>query len=98
MALLLLLTSLGAVVWRQSRALEASTALAAAQLEREAVGGEIASLLERIQQLESRGRVLQVAKERMGMRVPRAEEIVILPVSEVGETSSCRRGAGECPR
>lgn len=98
MALLLLLASLGAVVWRQSRALEASKALAVAQLERDAVEAEIASLLERIQQLESRGRVLQVAKERMGMRVPRADEIVILPVSEVGETSRCIRGTRECPR
>lgn len=96
MALVVLVASLGAVVWRQSRALDASEALAVAELERDAVEAEIAALVERIQQLESRGRVLREAKDRLGMRVPGAEEIVILPVSEVGESPRCLGAAGGC--
>jgi cell division protein FtsL len=73
-----LLASLSMVVWRQSRAQDALRVLEAARAERALVEAERSALTRRIQRLESRARVVAVAGERFGMRVPSADEIVIL--------------------
>lgn len=79
LAALVLLGALALVPWRQSRALEALASLD--QLRREASEAAATRVdLERsIQVLESRGRVVPLARERLGMHTPSAAELVILP-------------------
>ena len=74
----LLLASLSAVIWRQSRALESQRAAEALRDESALLEARRAQLAHRIQQLESRGRVIDVAQERLGMHVPTSDEIVLL--------------------
>jgi len=75
----LLLASLGLVVWRQSRALEALRQLDAVRQERAMLETERSVLLGRIQRLESRGRIVAAAS-RLGLRIPAGGEIVVLPL------------------
>jgi cell division protein FtsB len=74
-----LLGALGLVAWRQSRGLEALAELDVARRERGLLVADQAELERRIQQLQSRGRVVPEARRRLGMRTPEAAEIVILP-------------------
>jgi cell division protein FtsL len=74
----LLFAALSLVVWRQSRALEELRGLDAARSERTILQAERAELQREIHRLESRGRVLAVAGDRLGLRVPAAHEIVFL--------------------
>ena len=77
-----LLGALGLVVWRQGRALEALSMLDTTRREKALLVADQAELERRIQQLESRARVVPRAREVLGMRTPEAAEIVIL----AGET------------
>lgn len=77
-AFALLFASLSLVVWRQSRALEALRALDAHRSDRALLEAERTELQRDIQRLESRSRILAVAGDRLGLRVPSADEIVIL--------------------
>lgn len=79
---MLLLGSLTAVVWRQSRALEMQRALEVVRAERVLEESRRSSLLRRVEHLESRSRVSEAAGSRLGMRLPTGEEIVILPLGE----------------
>jgi len=76
-----LLGSFSLVVWRQSRALEVLRELHASRTERAIAESERAELMRRIVLLESRGHVVSAAA-RIGLRVPAAHEIVILPLTE----------------
>ena len=76
-----LLVSFSLVVWRQSRALEVLRELHASRTERAIAESERAELMRRIVLLESRGHVVSAAA-RIGLRVPAAHEIVILPLTE----------------
>lgn len=74
-----LLASLTIVVWRQGRALEALRELDRARSARAIAESERSAALARLQHLESRARILDVATRRLGLRVPAAsDEIVIL--------------------
>jgi hypothetical protein len=75
----MLLLSLGLVVWRQARALEALAELDEVRGRRVVLAAERTELERRIQRLESRGWVVPRAERRLGLRTPQAEEIVILP-------------------
>ncbi|HUF49942.1 MAG TPA: cell division protein FtsL [Longimicrobiales bacterium] len=77
-ASVLLFAALSLVVWRQARAFDALRGLDAARSERALLQAERAELQREIQYLESRARVVAVAGERLGLRVPAASEIVIL--------------------
>lgn len=77
-AFALLFTSLSLVVWRQSRALEELRGLDAARSTRAVLQAERSELLREIQRLESRSRIVAVAGTRLNLRVPSANEIVIL--------------------
>jgi hypothetical protein len=74
-----LLGSLSFVAWRQARAIEALEHLD--DLRREVTLGEAeeTDLVREVHFLESRGRVVPEAESRLGMRLPEAGEIVILP-------------------
>ena len=73
------LLSLTYVIWRQSRALDLMRELDRVHIERAAVEAQRAELVQKIDLLESRTRVVAVAGSQLGMRVPSAEQIVILP-------------------
>ena len=77
-----LLASLTLVVWRQSRALDVLGRLEGARRERVVEEAQRSALLRRVEQLESRARVSEVAGDRFGMRLPEGDEIVILPLRE----------------
>jgi hypothetical protein len=74
-----MLFSLGLVVWRQARALEALAALDEVRGRRAVLAAERTELERRIQLLESRSWILPEAERRLGLRTPQANEIVILP-------------------
>lgn len=76
-----LFAALGAVVWRQSRALEAMRGVEALRDEAALLEARRVELARRVGQLERRSRVVGAARDRLDMRVPRSEEIVILPAS-----------------
>ena len=78
--LALLLGSLTLVVWRQSHALVVLRQLDEVRQERVLEEARRASLMRRIESLESRGRVTVEARTRFGMRLPMGTEIVILPM------------------
>lgn len=71
-----LLTSLTIVVWRQGRALEALRELDRARSVRAIAESERSALLARMQHLESRARILDVATRRLGLRVPDRKSVV----------------------
>lgn len=77
-----LLGSLSMVVWRQSRALELLREMDSTRAARAIGEAERSELARRVQYLESRARVVADAQARLGMRVPSAHEIVILPLGE----------------
>ena len=76
------LGSLSLVAWRQGRALELLGDLDQVSREYDMGGAERDELQRRVRFLESRGHVVPEAKERMGMRMPAASEIVILAGAE----------------
>jgi cell division protein FtsL len=78
LAVAALLISLSLVTWRQARAGEALVELDGLKREASLIEAQRAELLRRIQVLESRSRVVRDARERLGMRGPNAEEIVIM--------------------
>ena len=84
----LLLASLSAVIWRQSRALESQRAAEALRDEATLLEATKAQLAHRIQELESRERVVEVAAARLDMHIPSADEIVLLPASRPVEVAS----------
>jgi len=88
LALVLLLASLSLVTWRQSRALEVSRAVEDARQARALMESEVARLEARVRALESRARVVREAGTRLGMRMPGATEIVILPVPAASDADS----------
>lgn len=89
-----LLGSLTLVVWRQSHALGMLRELEAVRHERVVEEARRASLSRRVEQLESRGRVSRVARDRFGMRLPSGSEIVILPLREPASVLAARGSAG----
>ncbi len=88
LAFALLLLGLAPVVRRQSQALQLVRAVERARAERAEVEAERAELRRRIDWLQSRARVAEVAGRR-GMRLPSGMEIVILP-----ETPAVRGSGG----
>lgn len=78
--LLLLLGSLVAVTWRQTRGLAMERELRELESERAVAEAEQVELVRRIEELRSRARILRVARARLGMHLPTEAEIVFLPV------------------
>lgn len=78
------LGSLNMVIWRQSRALDVLKELDAARNSRAAVESEKSQLTGRIQQLESRARIMAVAESWWGMRVPTSDEEFVIMIRPDG--------------
>jgi cell division protein FtsL len=81
-AVALLLAGLSLVAWRQSRAREALAELDGIRREISLMTAERNELVNRIQSLESLGRVIPEAEKRLGMRLPSDGEIVLLARTE----------------
>lgn len=77
--LTLLLGSLLLVTWRQTRGLELESAIRQIETAHEMAGAEKVRHEQNIQRLKSRARVVQVARDRLGMRLAVGDEIVLLP-------------------
>ena len=92
-----LLSSLSLVVWRQSRALEVLRELDRTRMSRAIAQAQGADLSRRVGYLESRAHVVGTVGARLGLRVPLAHEIVILPVDPSSATSNqpLARGNGQ---
>ena len=75
-----LLGALTMVIWRQSLALATLRELDRVRDGRALAEAERSDLIRKIEQLESRAAVVSAAQARLGMRVPSAHEIVILPL------------------
>lgn len=87
-----LLAALTSVVWRQSRALEVVRELDGVRQERALAEAERAELTHDAQRLASRRRIADAAARRLGLRVPAANEIVILSVAAETGTASPQGG------
>jgi len=82
LAVALLLAGLSSVAWRQSRAREELAELDAVRREISLMIAERNELVNRIQSLESLGRVIPEAERRLDMRLPKDGEIVLLARTE----------------
>jgi cell division protein FtsL len=69
LAVAALLVALSLVTWRQARALETLAAVDSVRREQALARAEWEELVRRIQVLESRGRVVPAARERLGMEI-----------------------------
>jgi len=74
----LLLAALSLVTWRQARAREVLGELDGLRRELSLMTAERNELGNQVQVLESRGRVVPEARDRLGMRTPAGAEIVWL--------------------
>ncbi|MEQ8330464.1 MAG: hypothetical protein RJQ04_18620 [Longimicrobiales bacterium] len=79
LAVAVLLGSLGLVTWRQSRAFETLARLDEIRSRTSLAVAERVELERHVQWLESRGRVVPAARDRLDMHTPDASELVIIP-------------------
>lgn len=86
-----LLVAMSLVPWRQSRALEVLAEMDRVERELTLARAEKERLREEVEGLESRERVVREARERLGLRMPSAREVVIL------DLGTAEDGAGEVP-
>jgi cell division protein FtsL len=80
--LLFLLAALSLVTWRQTRGLALEKDVRALETSRAMKEAERVELSRKIESLRSRSRILQVARDRLGMHLPQDQEIVFLPVAD----------------
>lgn len=88
--LLLLLGSLSLVTWRQTRGLALERQLRELETERAMREAERVELTREIERLRSRSRIVQVARDRLGMHLPQDSEIVFLPVGAPARAGGAR--------
>lgn len=72
--------SLSATVWRQTAAHEREQALREVRGELDVAEAERVDLVNRVQALRSRARIVRVARARLGLHLPGDDEIVLLPL------------------
>lgn len=81
--LIVLLAAFSLVTWRQARGVEMERTLRRVETERALVEVERVATERRIEEMSSRSRVVRVARDRLGMRVPDDAEIIFLPAVHV---------------
>lgn len=79
--LVLLLAALSLVTWRQARGVEMESRLRELEVERGIAEAERVAQTARLELLRSRSRIVRVARERLGMRLPQDSDIVFLEAS-----------------
>ena len=77
--LVLLLSSLFVVTWRQTRGLALEGELRDLETRQALAEAERVELVRRIETLRSRARIVRVARDRLGMHLAVGDEIVFLP-------------------
>lgn len=82
------LGSLSLVIWRQSRTLDVLAELDVTRTKRAIVESERSRAVERIQYLESRSRIAEVAEAWWDMRVPSSDEEYVIMLRPDGPTRS----------
>lgn len=70
------------VTWRQTQGVAMEQALREVETDRGIAEAERVAAVRRIEELQSRARILRVAGDRLGMRLPEENEIVFLPVDD----------------
>jgi cell division protein FtsB len=80
--LILLLAALSFVTWRQPLGVEMERSLRALESERAAVEADRVAAERRIEELRGRARIMEVARDRLGMHLPEDDEIVFLPAAQ----------------
>lgn len=78
--MLLLLGSFATVVWRQTRGVALERELRTVYDDAGIVEARRLELVQRVQELGNRRRIVQVAGARLGMHLPEDREIVLVPV------------------
>lgn len=89
--LLLVLAALSLVVWRQTEGVALQREIRGLEGERAIAEAERLELETRIQALQSRARVIRVARQRLGMHLPADSEVVLVPLPPEAAVA----GAGE---
>lgn len=79
--LCMILGALLVVTWRQTKGLELEAGLRTLETQRELLEAERMNHLRKIRELQSRARVVQVARDRLGMRLAVGDEIIFLPAT-----------------
>jgi hypothetical protein len=74
-------SSLAAVVWRQTEGADRQRELGRLREEVSVLLAERTERENRVQALQTRARVVRVARDRLGLRVARDDEVVLLPVA-----------------
>ena len=78
--LALLAGALVLVVWRQSAGVELQEHIASLHEEAAVLDAERIDLLRELEQLRSRQRIVRIGRERLDLRLPSDDEVVILAV------------------
>ena len=78
--LLLLMAALSLTVWRQTRGVALQREIRALESDRAIAESERMALATRIQALQSRARIVQVARDRLGMHLPADSQVVLVAV------------------
>jgi cell division protein FtsL len=78
--LALLAGALVLVVWRQSSGVELQERIAVLQEEAAVLDAERIDLIREMERLRSRERIVRIGTERLDLRLPRDDEVVILAV------------------
>jgi cell division protein FtsL len=73
--------SLAAVVWRQTEGADRQRELSRLREEVSVLLAERTDGENRVQALQTRARVVRVARERLGLHVARDDEVVLLPIA-----------------
>ncbi|HEX2208849.1 MAG TPA: hypothetical protein VHG93_14310 [Longimicrobium sp.] len=72
--------SLTSVVWRQTEGVARQRELARIQTETSIAEAERVEWANRIQALQTRARIVRVARQRLGLHVARDDEVILLPI------------------
>jgi hypothetical protein len=83
-----LFASLSMVVWRQSRALEVLRELDRTRTAAAITEAERSDLSRQLEFLESRAHIVSEASRRLGLRVPSADEIVLMRLDGLNGVST----------
>jgi cell division protein FtsL len=77
----LLLVGLAMVPWRQTQGVRLERELRTHREDRASAEAERLEWMQRAQRLKARGRILELARTRLGMHLPGDDEVLLLPLA-----------------
>ena len=78
---LILLGALALVPWRQTQGVRLERELRSLREERASAEAERLEWMQRAQRLKGRGRIMELARTRLGMHLPGDDEVLLLPLA-----------------